>query len=249
MHVVQWKVNVWAVFDLAEVRGARQWSEANRDMPLYSSKDSPDAQPLVRAHFLPSSSSGSVPCKPETKKKSKKMTSLSDDTKITQRTCHPRAAAATWPCHHLRSTSWPICCKKKVCLCRLSSYFFFLIHHPFLLPSSHLLLLLHLLPSRRLQIQDKVRRSWNQRNLSWETQQVRQGLHLQVFNQLPLPPTRHVNLSVPTPLSTISPCFMLHGFWPEVLTLINRIQKVATEFTQTAIFSWLDAEEQKLRDS
>lgn len=154
-------------------------------MPLYSSKDSPDAQPLVRAHFLPSSSSGSVPCKPETKKKkSKKMTSLSDDTKITQRTCHPRAAA-TWPCHHLRPTSWPICCKKKVvCLCLLL-FFFFLIHYPFLLISSHLLLLLHLLPSRILQIQDKVRRSWNQRNLSWETQQVRNGLHLQVFNQPP----------------------------------------------------------------
>lgn len=63
VHIVQWKV--WAVFDLAEVRGARQWSETNRDMPLYRSKDSPDSQSLVRAHSLPfsssSSSSGSVP--------------------------------------------------------------------------------------------------------------------------------------------------------------------------------------------
>lgn len=202
MHVVQWKVNVWVVFDLVEVRGARQWSEANRDMPLYSSKDSPDAQPLVRAHFLPSSSSGSVPCKPETKKKkSKKMTSLSDDTKITQRTCHPRAAA-TWPCHHLRPTSWPICCKKKLFVCASSHPIF-----PFLLPSSHLLLLLHLLPSRRLQIQDKVRRSWNQRNLSWETQQVRNGLHLQVFliNRPPNSPRQPV-----CPYSPFSNLSMFH---------------------------------------
>lgn len=111
-------------FDFAEVRGGRQWSEANLGTPPYSGKDSPDAQSLVRAHFFLSSSSGSVPCKRETK--SKKMTSLSGEPKITQRTCHPRAAT-TWPCHHILLLSWPICCKKAaVSVHRLSSCFSYL---------------------------------------------------------------------------------------------------------------------------
>lgn len=104
------------------LRGGPRWSSVKWGKPWHASllRQGQSWRSVISesALFL-SSSSGSVPCKRETK--SKKMTSFSGEPKITQRTCHPRAAT-TWPCHHILPLSWPICCKKAaVSVHRLSS--------------------------------------------------------------------------------------------------------------------------------
>lgn len=136
------------------------------------------------------------------------MTSLSDDTKITQRTCHPRAAA-TWPWHYLRPTSWPICCKKKLLFVCASShpifFFWFIILFSSHLPTSFYSSTCSLVADFRFRTKwegAETRGICRGRHNRWEMDCIYKCL----INRPP--PTRHVNLSVsvPTPLSPISPC-------------------------------------------
>ncbi len=80
--------------------------------------------------------------------------------------------------------------------------------------------------SRRQRREDRVTWLWSRRNLPWETQQVRNWLYFQLFNQLllvmPISPSLHPSLppSLPQFITLWVPCwFLAKAYAPAVIGL------------------------------